>query len=854
MASESRKKGEGISYQAAGSGKHHLPAWGLKYLRGGVWEWVGVLFAFLTIEVSLRSIEKAAWILPQPPFTLILLLSVLTAWLLAKSRLPVAAAHLSALALGVAITAWQASSLLSSPDAVPEVTGLIVRMRYWWQLITTTSPSEGTLYFTTFLILFTWAAGYLAIWSILRRQNAWVAVLLSGITIMVNLSNLTEEYYIFFFPYLVFAPLLVGVMNLAQKLKRFRKTNLTCARWGMGYTFALLTGISLLAILTAWQIPQIHAAGLETLISKNISLRKILEDHNLNLFAEVPSKQPSLTGSRQRELHFSDYFHRGENIQFVITSEFPAYWRTQVYDTYTGQGWESRSASSPTGGGDRISAQGKLSSGRRELTYDVETRVKTDVLLTAGEFSSCDIPTSLEILPPLILNIDMANPSYDSFLPGDIALFTSSLRTAREEGRFLSLTDIQGLLPPEVLLTGIGKSRYPPTEANYERLVEHNWLTDIEVTTKRRGPDDAVAVLTRLPLEANQSYTITTNVTTATPSDLMLAGDDYPPWVTDYYLKLHPGLSERVRQLAKSITGEAPSAYEKVVAIKRYLSGIPYRENAENPPHQSDGVDYFLFIRQSGNCSYFASTMAMLLRLNDIPTRLCSGFLPGELDTATGRFTIRAKHYHAWVEVYFPGYGWIDFDATPNVTGEGTDSPEEGSSGQPDNSSTPVSDAGDETGIPAGDTGKDSAGEESIHRVSNVDRQPVVTVEMVPALPLITGIMFAVLLVIALVSAFYGWLWHFTGPDYGSEVYTKMCFLASCVRLRPKEQQTPLEYGAMLTEVFPPQAESIRSIIQTYQASRYGRKNNPPAEHEAQLERSWKNVYTALLRRLFRPG
>jgi hypothetical protein len=67
-----------------------------------------------------------------------------------------------------------------------------------------------------------------------------------------------------------------------------------------------------------------------------------------------------------------------------------------------------------------------------------------------------------------------------------------------------------------------------------------------------------------------------------------------------------------------------------------------------------------------GFCQWYATTMAVFLRELDIPARFVQGFLPGQPDAAGTSFTIRSHDAHAWVQVYFPGYGWVDFDPTGN--------------------------------------------------------------------------------------------------------------------------------------------------------------------------------------------
>ena len=64
-----------------------------------------------------------------------------------------------------------------------------------------------------------------------------------------------------------------------------------------------------------------------------------------------------------------------------------------------------------------------------------------------------------------------------------------------------------------------------------------------------------------------------------------------------------------------------------------------------------------------GYCQHYATTMAILLREHGIPTRLVAGFLPGQRDAGVFE-TVRFSAAHAWVEAYFPDYGWVEFDPT----------------------------------------------------------------------------------------------------------------------------------------------------------------------------------------------
>ncbi len=90
-------------------------------------------------------------------------------------------------------------------------------------------------------------------------------------------------------------------------------------------------------------------------------------------------------------------------------------------------------------------------------------------------------------------------------------------------------------------------------------------------------------------------------------------------------------------------------------------------------PREPDGVnavDYFLFETRRGFCEHIASAMALLLRADGIPTRLVTGYGPGERNPFTGYYEVRNADAHAWLEVYYPGAGWIAYDPTFGVPSE----------------------------------------------------------------------------------------------------------------------------------------------------------------------------------------
>jgi len=142
-------------------------------------------------------------------------------------------------------------------------------------------------------------------------------------------------------------------------------------------------------------------------------------------------------------------------------------------------------------------------------------------------------------------------------------------------------------------------------------------------------------------------------------------------WVTEGELQLPDSTTDRTYQLAKQITEGAETVYDQVIAVRDYLlTTYPYDFHPPPQAPDTDAVDQFLFVDQRGVCEHFVSAMIVLLRSLGIPARFAVGYGSGDFNPFTNFYEVRASDAHAWVEVYFPGYGYIAFDPTPGWIGE----------------------------------------------------------------------------------------------------------------------------------------------------------------------------------------
>ena len=167
-------------------------------------------------------------------------------------------------------------------------------------------------------------------------------------------------------------------------------------------------------------------------------------------------------------------------------------------------------------------------------------------------------------------------------------------------------------------------------------------------------------------IPAGSTYSVISQVPNASAEQLRAAGTAYPEAVTEKYLGLPASGQERTRELARELTEDAETPYDAVLALNEHLkNNYPYDLSIPPQSQQMDAVEYFLFEEGRGYCEQFSSSLAVMARSIGIPTRIATGYVPGEYNPFTGLYEVKASDAHAWVEVYFPGQGWSTFDPTP---------------------------------------------------------------------------------------------------------------------------------------------------------------------------------------------
>jgi transglutaminase-like putative cysteine protease len=325
-----------------------------------------------------------------------------------------------------------------------------------------------------------------------------------------------------------------------------------------------------------------------------------------------------------------------------------------------------------------------------------------------------------------------------------------------------------------------------------------------------------------------------------TQNRLRVAGRDYPA-ALDPYRALQAGImGPSAEELFDTIKARArdDNPYDFARAIESYLrsgSNFDYdKDVTDQPCADLSAVECFARFKQ-GYCQYYATTMAALLRADGIPARMVEGFLPG--DRVGGAETIRNDGSHAWVEVWFPGFGWVRFD--PTGGGVAVDNPIP--SGAPLSPRPSVS-------IPPA-SGIDDGG--AIGRTRDPSDVVIPPLGGGNGSPLAYAVIAVLLAVVVGGLAFIAWQRGprgGTGPD---DAWRGIGRLAGRFGFGPRPTQTVYEYAGALGEVLPASRPELQTVARAKVEVAYGRTVLSEARLRA-LRDAQRRLRVSLLRLAFR--
>jgi transglutaminase-like putative cysteine protease len=352
--------------------------------------------------------------------------------------------------------------------------------------------------------------------------------------------------------------------------------------------------------------------------------------------------------------------------------------------------------------------------------------------------------------------------------------------------------------------------------------------------------DDIQRALPRNGTKSGDSYTATGTVSVATEDELRAATRNYPYWIEAAYLDLPKKLPQRVEGLANRVGGDEDNPYDQAVAIEQYLrKNYRFSLNVPKVPANRDAVDYFLFDSKEGYFDYHASAMVVLLRSLGVPSRLSVGYVlqGAEFDAKTGEYRVTEASAFTWPEVYFPGYGWLEFNPTPDYAAISRAS-------AVDASEAPVLSGAANFGPGFVDPNAPEPGVDT--PVSTAQDRGAMGRTAWIAIGLLAG--FVVLLAGGAGGAHYAWTRGLADLDPPARLWGQTVRLASWTGLPPAQGQTPREYARTLSTRLP-EIEGAEALAEGYVRHRYGLEL-PDATMATRLEEAWRSVRRRLLVRL----
>jgi protein-glutamine gamma-glutamyltransferase len=130
------------------------------------------------------------------------------------------------------------------------------------------------------------------------------------------------------------------------------------------------------------------------------------------------------------------------------------------------------------------------------------------------------------------------------------------------------------------------------------------------------------------------------------------------------YLQVPKDMSSKITDLVRSLA-PGTEKEEDTKKIYEFLNNGSYKYSLENLPLSKTPLEDFLFDIKQGNCEYFASAYAVMLRIAGIPSRLIGGYKGGYYNDIGGYYLVPQKNAHVWVEAYVKNKGWVRIDPTP---------------------------------------------------------------------------------------------------------------------------------------------------------------------------------------------
>ncbi len=736
--------------------------------------WATVALLLIILFFVAWSIQTAGWTGGLSILQAIVLVGGVIGIVLAKSRVPSITAHLLSILAAFTWTAFLASRVLGNALDLPVEAAVIELDRLlvaWITDVFNGGTSPGNYPFLLLLGILLWFVAYVSAWAIFRWQRVWLAVILCGVALMVNITYAPKNLTGYLIAFVMFALLLVVRTSLALYQHEWRVAKVGYSPELVYAFFRAGLTVTVVAILLAWVAPAALASRpMQEVWDKVTQPWQQLKDESTRLFQDLNYQNKPATVYFARAMKFGGAVELTDAPVLDIRASTGRYWRVMAFHEYMGDGWNNTDYSTILIEENDPRLVGPEFELRREVTQTITLHQNFG---TQGPIAAASQPLR-------------------SGLPLQAVVSYVALEEEADE----AADEAAGLVPPSPV------------------------------------PSDASVLYSRIPLNAGDSYQVVSSLSRADMESLGEAEVEYPDWVVPRYLQLPASMPERIVDLAEEVTAGSETPYEKAQAIEAYLRKIPYNEQIEGPAEDQDGVDYFLFEAREGYCDYYASSMVVMLRSVGVPARYVRGYSQGTKQD--GVYHVLELDGHAWPEVFFPGYGWVEFEPTAGEPVLVRPRSQDSAAGSQNAANSPGPDRDERMEAMFEDEGfAPMSGPAPATLLQKVTRWG----------GLVLVVLGLSLLAAALLTARRRR--RVGGLSAAERVYLDLVdWVARLLKLSPRAHQTPHEYGSAVVALVPAGQRPVRRIVDTYVGYRFGGR---PGDGE-QVEQAWRDTQKVLWR------
>lgn len=706
--------------------------------------WFSLILLATVVYSTIWSIQAADWVDHLNTLTFVTAVGLLLGVLAAKQRrFSRWLVHSAVVIIGLLLALWQTALAFYSGS----IGGFLQGMGRWSAVLAGGGASNDDSIFLLLILALGFLLAYASAWLLYRTRNPWLLVIANGIVLLINLENVPPAYVIFLVVFLIASLLLLLRFNLFESVQRWNRSGLRYPDdlgWDIMQAGAL---ISVGILVFSWILPGDYKNPTASLIWDSKSSPFVqLENAWDRAIAVNGGVNPANHGNFRDTLVLGGDPNLTKEIVYKVKTDDsqPQYLMLLSYDTYN-NGWSiAHSEGQPLD-------------------------INANTPLTTSAIKVHDVKQTIEVVAP--------PGELHPYIAGASAITSMSLKASvvPGSGGIVAWLGDKGNL------------------AAGTRYVVSSAVSSADEQTLRSIP---------MPVDAPK-YNPDLNPDEPAPVET------YDPQIIRDFTQVPPSVSRDPRMqalLKKIVPNPKATMYDKAVALETYLrTNYKYNTNI-HPRSGEDPVMWFLFDNSAkdGFCNYYSSAMTLMARSLGIPTRVVAGYTHGSLEN--GKYIIRGVDAHSWTQVYFAGYGWVNFEPSASFGAFQRPRPgEDAASGSSANSALGALPLGNANVKNRQKFDQSTDNGNSGLATDAAQAQLIQRVELTLGGIILLGLSGALL---------FGIWWRrlFRRYSLATQLYARVCMLGEWAGVRKRSSQTPYEYFQEVSVTALPSADDTVAL------------------------------------------